>query len=160
MDTPSPRLRDAIPQMQPAHDLPMNAPNKEISDLDKAKHAAILSKLRDKFPKRIIADITPAFLTGLYKNHLITEGDRDIVPYVGKWLLLSGSLQNKWKSFKTSVLLLQWGEGHFIVLSFDDIWGDRLSVLRREQNILAFCQVERANSDVAFFEHCELIDQG
>lgn len=160
MDNTASRLQDAIPQMQPTHDLSMSAINKKIiSDQDKAKYAAILSKLRDKFPQRIIADITPDFLTDLYKDHMSTEGDRDIVPYVGKWLLLSGAIDDQWKSYKITVLFLRWEEVHSIVLSFDDIWSDHLSVLRRQQNILAFCQVQRANSRAAFFEHCELIDQ-
>ena len=78
-----------------------------LSDQDKARRAATLAKLRNKYPQRIISDVTPDYLMDLYSNHMTIEGDKDIAPYIGKWFLLSGPLYNEWKSATSTNVTLR-----------------------------------------------------
>jgi hypothetical protein len=90
------------------------------------------------------------------------EGNRAIGPYIGNWLLLSGPLgdvSGRSSFVETTVTFKsEFGEPG-IFMYFDDLWIDRLSVLRPNHNIFALCQFRSANSAAASFDHCELIDQ-
>jgi hypothetical protein len=133
-----------------------------LPDQEKIRRAEILSKLRNKYPQRIIVDITPKFLMNLYKDKLTIEGDRAIAPYIGNWLLLSGPLDDvsgRTVMFGIEVTFeREFGEP-FIHMYFDDLWIKRLHVLTPKQNIFALCQLTTAGSATAMFNHCELIDQ-
>jgi hypothetical protein len=48
--------------------------------------------MRDKYPDRIIADVTPDYLLDLYKDRMTILGDRDTEPFIGKWFILSGKI--------------------------------------------------------------------
>jgi hypothetical protein len=62
-------------------------PTADPPDHGKIRRAEIISKLGNKYPQRIIVDVTPKFLMNLYKDKLTIEGDRSIAPYIGNWLL-------------------------------------------------------------------------
>jgi hypothetical protein len=132
-----------------------------LTDQEKVRRAEILSKLRNKYPQRIIVDVTPKFLMNLYKDKFAVEGDRAIVPYIGNWLLLSGPLDNVSRTvmFGTEVTFERELGEPFIHMYFDDLWIKRLHVLTPKQNIFALCQLTTAGSATAMFNHCEVIDQ-
>jgi len=150
----NPSLAGAFFDHAPAGQQPIAKP--EVS------RAAILSNLHNKYPERIISDVTPEYLVGLYKDKFAIEGDRAIAPYIGNWLLLFGQIDDvsgRTELFGTKVTFKRDLGGPFIHMYFDDLWIKRLSVLTPKQNILTLCQLNTAGSATAIFNHCELINQ-
>jgi len=163
--------RDGKPQTTSVAQLPSEPPAAPLPPIAKPegkaaekqdKRAEILSKLQNKYPQRIIVDVTPKFLMNLYKDKLTIEGDRAIVPYIGNWLLLSGPLDDvsgRTVMFGTEVTFERELGEPFIHMYFDDLWIKRLHVLTPKQNIFVLCQLTTAGSATAMFNHCEVIDQ-
>jgi hypothetical protein len=63
-----------------------------IPERESVARAALISKMRDKYPDRIIADVTPDYLLDLYKDRMTILGDRDVQSFIGKWFILSGKI--------------------------------------------------------------------
>jgi hypothetical protein len=61
---------------------------------DNIKRAKLLSNLRIKYPERIIADVTPDYLADLYKDRMTVQADSDVRPFVGKWVILTGPIDD------------------------------------------------------------------
>jgi len=123
------------------------------------RRAAILSKLRNKYPQRIIAAVTPEYLMDLYKGQMTIDGDRAAAPFIGNWLLLSGPIRDVSRSRMNDGIITFNPHGMRLIFMYFDDQIDRLSVLRPKQNIWVFCQLKEATKLDVHFEHCELLDQ-
>jgi hypothetical protein len=131
-----------------------------IDDVEKERHrTAILSQLHQKYPQRIIVDVTPNYLMDLYNNQMSIDGDRAISPFLRNWVLLSGPIWDVSKISTSLIHIVLEPQGIRLIYMLFDAQIDRLSVLRPKQNIWAFCQLKKATTHDIHFENCELIDQ-
>jgi hypothetical protein len=129
-----------------------------LQDHDKVRRSEVLAKLRNKYTNRIIVDATPNYLMDLYNDKMPIDGDRLIAPFIGNWLLLSGLIWSVSKINTNIIHIVLEPQGIRLTYMLFDGQIYRLSVLRRNQIIWAFCQFKEATELNIHFEHCEVID--
>jgi hypothetical protein len=111
---------------------------------------------------RIFADITPQDLVRPFDTYVAIQAEKLIQPYLGKWLRVTepvGNVRSLPNGQWQVTVALKINESGIMVLSltFDNEWGDRLSILTRDATIRAIGQIDKIRSREIFFEHCELI---
>jgi hypothetical protein len=110
--------------------------------------------------QRIIVppSVTPAYLISLYKNvSLSAQGDKLLEPFIGTWMKVSQTVADVKANGIWTYLKEDDGGIRTIVLVFDPIWINRLSILTRGQTITALCQITPAvNVTTMVLQHCEL----
>jgi hypothetical protein len=155
------------PHLAPVHQEPTSSAEVPpfVSESESIARATLISKMRDKYPDRIIADVTPDYLLDLYKNRMTILGDRDTEPFIGKWFILSGTIADVsavGPSAKIGIYIQFKLADPFrhVLMFFDNTWNDRLSVLLSGQEFLAFCRLDRILGSQIRFDPCEPIYLG
>jgi hypothetical protein len=112
--------------------------------------------------ERIILDLKPVDLTDLYKSHTSAQAQGLAAVYVGKWMQVSGPLDDAavfgnfvQVTFQDAPRLYSVG---FIYMYFQPRWFDRLSVLRRGSVIPVLGRVRDIGAAEVHLEDCELVD--
>jgi hypothetical protein len=111
--------------------------------------------------ERTIVDVTPEYLMELYKDKLTFQADKLVLPYIGKWLKVSGEVRNI-SSPTAGVMTMAFVSSDntsTTFMDYDKPWFDILSTVRRGQKISALCQVLRARRFEVDLYHCELQPQ-
>lgn len=105
---------------------------------------------------RIVVDVTPEYLTGLFSQHLNVQAKRLIEPYIGKWMKLSGPLGDVYFNQVTFAHSLFGRATVFMYPSEGFI--DRCSVLLRGTHIEVIGRIKDVDVLAVHLENCELID--
>lgn len=107
---------------------------------------------------RIILNVTPEYLIGLYKEHTTVQANKLIEVYIGKWLRVSGRLANN-TSLRAYILLSD--EAVFpvalAVAEFHKRWVDHVATLRLNTQIELLGKIVEADSTSITLTECELI---
>jgi hypothetical protein len=111
-------------------------------------------------PERIVIDVTPEYLMGFYKEHTDVQAAKLAESYIGKWIKQSGKVANvaSSESMRTWEVYFADSRAEYIVsLAFDQTWADRVSVLKRGEQISVLGQIGRFDGSHLHLVHCELL---
>lgn len=115
------------------------------------------------------ASITPRYLLGFFEEHTGIQATQMTKPFVGKWMRLSGPLGEVLapRPEYGAQLTFQkndpkgetdWFRYVLIFMRFDPPWVDRLSILRRGDQLTVIGQIKTVEPLVLNLDHCELVD--
>jgi hypothetical protein len=104
--------------------------------------------------EKIIVDIDPHTLIDMCKNSTGIECERQVVPFIRKWVKLRVEIKNIWSDGQGLTI----SSGDFLkyelFMHFDDNWSEQIKVLRSGQNISALCQIKDVFS-TDIYDICE-----
>ena len=110
---------------------------------------------------RVFITATPERLTGFYRDHLAIQARTLIKPYLGKWMTVSGPLENvdpHWTGGGASVTLAyRPGVGSIFMNFTDEELVDRLSTMERGQEITVIGRIETIEEHFLTLNDCELL---
>ena len=112
-----------------------------------------------------VVNTTVGRLLSFYRNHLGIEGDKQIAPYIGKWMSVSGIIteitpapEGAPPEFGPTVFVethtLGGVLGSVAFLDFAEDSRARIPTLQRDQTITAFCQLSAGNKVGINFKYC------
>jgi hypothetical protein len=108
------------------------------------------------------SSITPEYLVGLFEGHTSIQARKFIEPFIGKWMRLSGELEEVSGS-RPNFAILQFsgrglrggGAGVFMFFQTEE-WVSRLAILRRGDRLTVVGKIENVISIRVELESCEL----
>jgi len=114
---------------------------------------------------RVIVDITPKELTGLYRDHMTLQADRLAQDYIEKWIMVSGVINDISPCKKDGYFKVQFSssietistEG-IVIMYFSKKWFDNLSVLKRGKKISVLGKIKLIDQLYISLDDCELIE--
>jgi hypothetical protein len=110
-------------------------------------------------------DITPAYLTNLYKGKTTIEGDRLAAPYIGKWMTVTGKVADLRESkmletTQSHVYIdqrLTRTHGIQLMASIADSSKDRALLLRRDDEVSLWCRIDWIDYFSVTLDSCDLV---
>jgi hypothetical protein len=115
---------------------------------------------------RVIVDVTPETLLSFYEGRMGIEGDRLLAPYVGKWMKISGEIEDITSMLGVSSIGPMITLAHDrdkipnAILNFSGDQKDRVATLRRKQRITALCMIFGSLIHTISLSNCELVEAG
>jgi hypothetical protein len=112
---------------------------------------------------RIIVNVSPEYLLNFFKEHTSIQAQKLVSAYVGKWMRLSGQVQDITSTYPDRIAVSFNPHPyvlHVVFMFFDEIWKDRLAILRRGDQITVVGQINDAGPNTVNLFHCELLDSG
>jgi|SRR5579859_1612084 len=113
-------------------------------------------------PSRIFLpdDINAEYLTGLYKTNTALQADGLAAPYRGRWMRVSGSVDNvseEYGVFTISAFFPESRQPHraVVLLRFDKRRADQVSLLKRGSALKAIGKVDIVNAAGVSLADCE-----
>ncbi len=117
--------------------------------------------ISDDKSERVIIDVTPDFLIGLHKNYMSIEAKRLLAPYIGKWIKVSGLIDDI-NSHERGVLVTLMMEPNDIwpkvYMHCEIEWLDRLSVIKKDTKISAIGQIKDISPHNISLFHGEILN--
>jgi tRNA_anti-like len=116
-----------------------------------------LAQLKDR---RVLVAVEPGYLTSFFKDHTQLQAEKLVAVYIGKWIKVSGSLQDVFTSGKMVVVRVEGVPRLAYVMSgfLAEDWLDHVSVLRRGDRISLVGQITQVSSVSIYLENSQLID--
>ena len=124
--------------------------------------------------ERVMVDVTPEFLTGLYKGHTTVQGDKLAADYMGKWMNVSGPLDDvfplaytgtfEWYKEVEWTFQVTFGNRGFaydlstVFARFNKDWFDRIQLIQPGNNIFVVGQIVDIDGIHVDLWNCELVD--
>jgi hypothetical protein len=111
---------------------------------------------------RSVLNVTPDSLMGFFRDHTTAQANQLVAVHIGKWLRVSGTLGDietdrlDDQSVRLVKIYLNQSSGVLAVFR-DQPWIDRLSVLRRDDNITVFGQLKSVGAYSLRLDYCELL---
>jgi hypothetical protein len=111
---------------------------------------------------RTFVDVTPEYLTGLFKEHTSIQAAKLVEAFIGKWIRLEGSLRDVTAISEDKALVYFTSEtfeyGTNVVMYFNDkaTIENRLRVLKKGDQIAVIGQIQYIISMEVGLENCEL----
>jgi hypothetical protein len=133
----------------------------------------LLERMDDKAlpSERVIVDVSPAYLVGLFKDQTAIQAEKLTEAYRGQWMKVSGPLGDVLGStteiaqvtFRGNASIFgrsRVGLGYFQVFMYFDRgkWDERLAVLRPGSAITVLGRIGRVNRIEVHLGDCELVD--
>lgn len=107
---------------------------------------------------RIILDLTPEYLVGLYAEHTVVQADKIVEVYIGKWLRVSGNVKNVSK-YSNSAMVLMITNGAITAADFTaQRWTDHALTLRMNTEIRVLGKLSRVDQAAVYLTECEITD--
>jgi hypothetical protein len=102
-------------------------------------------------------NVTPLYISELYRQHTSAQADRLVHPYVGQWMRVSAKVKDVWEMDRIISIPAKMEDDATVVMDFDKKWSDRLLGLRRDTTIIAYGQFSRVMSTgTVSLNNCEL----
>ena len=110
---------------------------------------------------RTLVDVTPGYLASLYGEHTEIQADRLLEAFVGKWMRVSGSVEDVFALGENRASVTFPYEGPSdpsVVMRFRGkaIIDNELRVLKKGDRIAVIGQIESAGPYLVTLENCEL----
>ena len=119
-----------------------------------------ISAIEASHPERIFisASLSPSDLRSLCKDKTSADAHRAMQPYIGKWMRVSGQINNILPPASYGQMIL-FREGYLVdvAMIFDNTWKERISILRKGQAITVIGKIEEINVMDLRMGNCELI---
>jgi hypothetical protein len=97
-------------------------------------------------------------------NQMRVEADRVTAPYVGKWIMVTGTVRNVVRHGDKINLLLGLSKGawqshtRICVLSFElTAWGDQLNLLTKGGRVRTLGKIREITWDALYLSDCEVL---
>lgn len=111
--------------------------------------------------ERIFVDITPEYLTGLFRKYTSFQATKLVDPYLGKWMKVSGFVMDVSSESNNATVHLMPSEqsaGFQIIAYFrEQKWIDRTLVLRCSDKVSVLGQISRVRISSLSLEYCETV---
>jgi tRNA_anti-like len=101
------------------------------------------------------ADIDPAYLRSLYKDNTALQAAALASPYLGKWMIISGSVSDIEKDYGGNFIISIDHNQITMLLRFTPRWAEQVSVLKRGSKIRATGKLDFINSHGVALRDCE-----
>lgn len=112
---------------------------------------------------RILVDVTPEYLTGLFRGHTTIQAERLFDAFVGKWMRVSGRVldvtsEHGGSAARAHLVYAEEPDSLSVFLSFNDmsIIDDQVRVLKKGDWVTGIGQINSANPSYLSLENCEL----
>jgi hypothetical protein len=110
---------------------------------------------------RTLVDVTPAYLASLYGEHTEIQADKLLEAFVGKWMRVSGSVEEVFATDENGACVAFPHEGPdepSVMMYFRGkaVIDDQLRVLKIGDRITVIGQIESASAGVIVLKNCEL----
>jgi hypothetical protein len=109
---------------------------------------------------RIVVDTTPEYLAGFFDEHTSIQAEKLVEAFIGKWIRLSGPLENVAARSKDEVTVFftseTFGDIMPVMVFNDRLTIENLRVLKRGNQITVVGQIQRVSSMDLKLENCEL----
>jgi len=130
---------------------------------NKKKASEIKTEMKEE---RIFVSVAPEDLMKIHKGHTEIQANKLTASYIGKWIKVSGTVQNVSKSLdnqKVYVSLDDEGSSifdyFFEQMAFSsDQWLERLEIIPRGHHMTVIGQIDGIDSHRLSLVNCELID--
>lgn len=110
---------------------------------------------------RVFVDVQPAYLAGLLEGHSSTKARMLMQAYLGKWIRVSGKVDEVRATNTFLRLSFQDENGEenppLTLMYFTKQWADRLSVLRKGDPVTVVGRIEGVEGRVVSLDQCELV---
>jgi hypothetical protein len=124
--------------------------------------AVSLPSIRVEGRNFVSASVTPEYLLSLFEDHTSIQAQRLIEPFIGKWMSVSGSLDEVISSNPKSAQVTFSGRGlssnlariYMYFRTEDSV--ERLSILRRGDGMIVVGQITLVNAVQLDLDNCEL----
>ena len=84
---------------------------------------------------------------------------RLLEPHIGTLLMVSGTVKNVSEDYPGLMLVsMEAHDGSDLLLRFDSLWRQRLSVLNKEDDIKVRGEISRIELAMVVLEHCQLVE--
>jgi hypothetical protein len=128
---------------------------------------SILAPKPENPPRDFVdAHVSPEFLVGLYEGQTTLGAEKRAAKYIGKWLLVSGSLLETFGGYPllegkapAVAAFASMLKRPSIIMVFHDEWIDRLATVAKNQNISVSGQIKEIGRDKIVLNHCELVER-
>jgi tRNA_anti-like len=111
---------------------------------------------------RIIVDATPEYICGLYNGKLDIQGAQLSAPYVGKWMRISGTVENvnnaSMDGYFISLREYNGSSGAIVLTEFDKRWAEYIQVIKRGDRVRILGQIYSVGRESLVLVHSELVD--
>ncbi len=105
---------------------------------------------------RTLVDVTPDYLTGLFKEHTHIQAEKLVEAFVGKWVRVSGEVNNVRASGEHGDIVYssgEWEEGS-VSMEFDD--RSTVEVLKKGDVVTVVGQIKSVDTLWVDLKDCEL----
>jgi hypothetical protein len=111
--------------------------------------------------ERIVVDVTPDYLWGLFEGRTTLQGDALVQPYMGKWMSVEGPMGDMAKAGNSLQVTFAYGTHPTMNIVFMHVraqkWIDRFSVVKLGDHMVALGRIERVSAMYIHLEDCELV---
>jgi hypothetical protein len=124
---------------------------------DSQMAVAIAARLRNRpeWQDKIIVDVTPEYLWGLFSERTMMQGDKLAKPFLNKWMVICGPFGNVTSSMRVSFSSPD--EPERVFMKFNNDWQERLELIMPYQKIAVVGRIEYVTSYYLGLEDCELV---
>jgi len=130
-------------------------------------------------PERIVTNVTPEYLATFFKEHLAFQAKTLVAPFIGKWMKVSGFVDDvhdyalysmvrlapiprqsasKSKAAKLRNVIDHISSIQVRASSDQKKWRDRFAVLRRDEKITVFGEIAEVSGDSVTLVSCEIVE--
>jgi hypothetical protein len=107
---------------------------------------------------RVLIRERPEHLMRMCSKLLRIEADRVTAPYKGKWIKITGDVEDILKQSSTMFLYLTLRENKWCGMTFDSAaWADHLNLLVKGSRIRVLGKIESIHPDKLYLTECELV---
>jgi hypothetical protein len=124
-------------------------------DSQMAVEVAARLRIRPEWQDKIIVDITPEYLWGLFSERTMMQGDKLAKPFLNKWMVICGRFGNVTSSMRVS--FSSQDEPERVFMKFNNDWQERLELIMPYQKIAVVGRIEYVTNYYLGLEDCELV---
>lgn len=113
---------------------------------------------------RVIANVSPEYLCGFFEHHMTIHAQKLIAPFVGKWMKISGRLENvnDYSEYLSVSLEEYLPPNIHVIFYFNSDCKNRLEILKPGDQISFIGQIPKPNPNThskrfMILEECELL---
>lgn len=116
--------------------------------------------------ERIIVNVTPDYLSNIFKEHVDIQAINLIKTFIGKWMKVNGTIFNIGAPFRlangSEICSVSFESKSLtqtsVIMYFNKEWIDRLSVLKLGDKLTVLGQIEKVDRYTLTLENCEFIN--
>lgn len=107
---------------------------------------------------RVFVDIDKSHIRSLYADLTVLQADKILAPYIGKWTTVAGILNDVRDIAPVGLFIMfKESDGITFVMTFDSVWRDQLSLLRRGDRLSVTGRIHKISDNAIELDHCELV---
>jgi hypothetical protein len=109
-------------------------------------------------PKKVFIDVSPSYLSGLYKNRTAVQGDALAAAYIGKWIAVTGKVIDISQDPPRNDFLVQFSdsEGVWLAATFPEELSEKISHIPHGATITVQGEIRSVDTMRVILKECEL----